>query len=364
MSDPKRHEVWEIGEFSDKGSRPRMEDVSLVLDLYENQTFGTHSILLGIFDGHSGVQCAKYISTQIPEEFFNQYVKSDNIPQALHESFVFVDDQWLNHAKNEKLEDGSTALCCLIVNDMLYVANTGDCRSILVYENSYEQISTDHNLKDPRESERVLSRGGHIVGGRLEGKIAVSRAFGDLSLKTGSSHNIQNSKKQPLTCEPEVKMLEISNDAEFLLIGCDGLFEEFSNDDIVTFLRQQFSTKCSAKTAVEALVNEAISRGTNDNVSAILLKFGKKYKKFLVAEKANKLGNNKKNKIGNPLKLFTRQNSRENKSTKKQTTTTTTTTTPTHRPATVVNDAFDANPKHNLLRKSKSWDNLKVSLIE
>ncbi len=44
-------------------------------------------------------------------------------------------------------------------------------------------MSYDHRATDPAEIERVKSGGGNVIDGRVGGTLALTRAFGDHSLK-------------------------------------------------------------------------------------------------------------------------------------------------------------------------------------
>jgi serine/threonine protein phosphatase PrpC len=44
-------------------------------------------------------------------------------------------------------------------------------------------MSTDHKADDPTEKDRIKSSGGIVLDNRVGGSLAVTRAFGDHSLK-------------------------------------------------------------------------------------------------------------------------------------------------------------------------------------
>ena len=58
------------------------------------------------------------------------------------------------------------------------------------------------------EIQRVKDNGGNIVGGRLEGRLAISRAFGDFEYKY-VNENGKKIKKHVLVSEPEVRQLDL-----------------------------------------------------------------------------------------------------------------------------------------------------------
>lgn len=83
---------------------------------------------------------------------------------------------------------GSTACVSVIRQEagkqVVYVANLGDTRAILSKNGLAERLSYDHRGTDPAEIERIRSQGGVIIDGRVGGSLALTRAFGDHSLKS------------------------------------------------------------------------------------------------------------------------------------------------------------------------------------
>lgn len=69
-------------------------------------------------------------------------------------------------------------------NSVLYVANIGDTRAVLNRSGKAERLSIDDKGSDNQdEISRIKSAGGIILDGRVGGVLAVTRAFGDHSLK-------------------------------------------------------------------------------------------------------------------------------------------------------------------------------------
>jgi len=71
----------------------------------------------------------------------------------------------------------------LLVGNKLYCANVGDARGILCRNGSPIDLSVDHKAKRPDEQERIKKQGGYIVYGRVLGRLAISRSFGDFDCK-------------------------------------------------------------------------------------------------------------------------------------------------------------------------------------
>ena len=92
---------------------------------------------------------------------------------------------------------------------------------------------------------------------RVNGQLAVSRAFGDKNLK---SH---------LRSDPDIQHTEISPDAEFLILASDGLWKVMANQEAVDIARK---TKDPQRVAKQ-LATEALNRDSKDDNSCIVVRF-------------------------------------------------------------------------------------------
>ena len=78
------------------------------------------------------------------------------------------------------------------------------------------------------ESHRIVSAGGIITNGRINNKLNLSRGFGDFQYK---SNRKLSSSQQMVICDPDIKVYDRIADDEFILIGCDGIFERYLFDE-------------------------------------------------------------------------------------------------------------------------------------
>jgi len=70
----------------------------------------------------------------------------------------------------------------------LYVANSGDSRSVLCRQNAEGKMenydmSVDHKPDNIDEKKRIEKAGGFVSDGRVNGNLNLSRALGDLEYK-------------------------------------------------------------------------------------------------------------------------------------------------------------------------------------
>jgi serine/threonine protein phosphatase PrpC len=155
-------------------------------------------------------------------------------------------------------KSGSCAIVVLIVHDMCYVANVGDSRAVLSSDSGkvVNALSRDHKPGDDEEEARIKDAGGEIyfrtasnqivmydsqkinknhqlnLAGPLRvlpGRLSVARTFGDPEAK------IANLKGNPnvVIHTPDVKIFKIQKDHDFIVLGCDGIFDKLSNEEVV-----------------------------------------------------------------------------------------------------------------------------------
>ena len=182
-------------------------------------------------------------------------------------------------AENEDAESGSTAATLLVLGDRLFCANVGDSRVVLSRSRGVIPLSDDQKPSRPDEQARIKSAGGFVMGGRVLGDLAVSRAFGDRRFK--DSHELKKISgdrsgawEEPLvTARPEVRCTQLSfgND-EFVLLACDGLFDVLSNAEACDFARARLSAGDEPAAAAKALTRYAVRvKGSMDNVSVMIV---------------------------------------------------------------------------------------------
>lgn len=174
---------------------------------------------------------------------------------------------------------GCTANVILIKNKIVYVANAGDSRSILASKGKATELSFDHKPDDEKEKLRIMKAGGSVMEGRVEGNLNLSRSLGDLRYKVNKK---LKPEEQMISGEPDVFVYEVKSEFDFIVMGCDGVYETKTNQQIVDFFYQQLKNDPSLKGAVEKFLDSNVSpdyvktEGAGcDNMTCILVKFKK-----------------------------------------------------------------------------------------
>eukprot|EP01061_Rhynchopus_euleeides_P008399 TRINITY_DN17463_c0_g1_i3.p1 TRINITY_DN17463_c0_g1~~TRINITY_DN17463_c0_g1_i3.p1 ORF type:complete len:505 (+),score=79.77 TRINITY_DN17463_c0_g1_i3:127-1641(+) len=183
--------------------------------------------LIGVFDGHGGWEASEYVHERIFYEFGTRGLDCD-VEVALREAFDVVDKGFNDIADRDELKAGCTALACLVRGDKLWIANAGDCRAVLASGDTCVALTTDHNVKNPDEVQAVIERGGTMLRNRVNGVLCVTRALGNRMCR------------ELISQTPDIVSRDIDwvND-KFLVIGSDGLYDHFSNEEIVAFVRER-----------------------------------------------------------------------------------------------------------------------------
>lgn len=160
--------------------------------------------------------------------------------------------------------------CDVVLNRSLLVANAGDCRAVLSRFGRAMVLSRDHKPCCPNERMRVESLGGYVDDGYLNSQLGVTRALGDWHLEGMKE---MGDKEGPLSAEPELKLITLTKDDEFLIVGSDGMWDVFSNQNAVDFARRRLQEHNDVKLCCKQIVEEAIKRGACDNLTVVMVSF-------------------------------------------------------------------------------------------
>ncbi|WCJ44455.1 Protein phosphatase 2C family protein [Euphorbia peplus] len=216
--------------------------------------------LFAIYDGHLGDAVPSYLQKNL----FSNILKEEDFwvdpNRAISKAYERTDQAILSH--NPGLgRGGSTAVTAILINGQrLWVANVGDSRAVLSKEGQAIQMSTDHEPNTERGS--IEHKGGFVSNmpgdvPRVNGQLAVSRAFGDKSLK---SH---------LRSDPDIRDMNIDNSTDVLILASDGLWKVMSNQEAVDIARR---VKDPVK-AAKQLTAEALKRDSKDDISCVVVRF-------------------------------------------------------------------------------------------
>lgn len=256
-----------------------------------------------ICDGHGGGAVSEYAG-----KLLRKNLSQTNLNYPLSESFIrkkynAIQQKIIDHPNHIGDMCGSTALVLVRFFDAnmkqyIQVFNTGDCRAILSRRGVATVLTKDHKPIWPDEQLRISKVNKSLPKKNQKqihyqdfdwrvGDLSVSRSFGDL-------YNTPH-----VTHLPDIFMYKIEKDDEFIVMGCDGLFDNLENHDIINFVKDHISENIIDQYIINShqvinqdnkrlyvkypmksgdspnlafkLAEYAIAKGSSDNISVIII---------------------------------------------------------------------------------------------
>jgi len=273
----------------------------------------------GIFDGHGGETCSEYLKNN----YLNFLVENKNFPfdikTALVETFEKLEDEFYNQNKNKPKEEidnsGSCGLVAILTENKIYIANIGDSRAIMSLNNGskVKQLSIDHKPNNIKEFERIIKNGGKVYidddykedeNGKIDesqinfitnksdlekyskkkevifrhspSDLAVMRTIGDLVVKKKEYGGLPGN----IIATPEIFIYDYSPSQDFMVMGCDGIFDDLSNEEIVEAAWHIFKNKAKERNydinlltadSCDMIMKYGMDLLTSDNLTCIVI---------------------------------------------------------------------------------------------
>jgi len=270
-----------VGWAEDVGRRDEMEDGFVFVDCFGGCKTSAY---FGIYDGHGGRQCVDFVTHSLHENLLEelQRMPNSNAPDAFIRAFARTDKSMLTHGIQVS---GCTACSCLLREEktsrVIYTAHLGDARAVICRGGLAVRLTSmsDHKATDPAEAKRVIEAGGSIFNERVNGMLAIARAFGDHQLKAPALPN------DAVSNVPDITSTELTDQDMFVIVACDGLWDVIEDQESVNLVLEGIrelmallpSTdtlahrKSMGEVLARMLVEEALARGTSDNVSCLMV---------------------------------------------------------------------------------------------
>jgi len=272
-----------FGVSSMQGWRISMEDAhAAVLDLQTDggkdskpASIESRLSFFGVYDGHGGDRVALFAGDNIHQIIAKQEAfKKGDIEQALKDGFLATDRAILNDPRYEEEVSGCTASVGILSANKIYVGNAGDSRSVLGVKGRAKPLSFDHKPQNEGEKARITAAGGFVDFGRVNGNLALSRAIGDFEFKKSAE---LAPEQQIVTAFPDVTVHEISDDDEFLVVACDGIWDCQSSQAVVEFVRRGIAAKQELSKICENMMDNCLASNSEtggvgcDNMTMIVI---------------------------------------------------------------------------------------------
>lgn len=272
---------FEIGASGMQGWRLEQEDAHIVAAMPSQPDH----VMVAVFDGHGGAGASAWASKKLVEilearKEWKEYTaggdKAKNLGllcEALRNAFLDADvalRSFQGSGHPEADTSGCTAVVCMVTPDTIVCANAGDSRAVLATNGKTKEMSYDHKPFDNPERMRIEKAGGTVQFNRVDGDLAVSRAFGDFQYKTSPELPAEEQKVSP---EPDIITHDRVDADEFLLLACDGLYDVMSNAEATAFGRQILQEgESNLVLMTEEMLDIALQKDSRDNISAIIVK--------------------------------------------------------------------------------------------
>ena len=303
-----------------------------------------------IFDGHGGEECSEFLK----DNYLKYLVDNKNFPydikQSMIEAFKDIEEEFFKLKCKDTLEEsdksGSCALVAVIFDNKIYIANIGDSRAIMSINEGtkIKQLTVDHKPDNLIEFERAMKNGSkiylddnddpdrdvsqikfikdkHDLEKKKELKqnsdedkifrvypsdLAVMRTVGDIKAKKkefgGNPGTIIN--------YPDIFVIDINSNDDFIVMGCDGIFDDLSNQEIIDAAWMVFKHRGKDKNydihelsqeACDLVIKYALEKQTTDNLSCIIIGL-EGIEKYLKMSQLKKKVNNSLNNFKKELK--------------------------------------------------------------
>jgi serine/threonine protein phosphatase PrpC len=234
-----------------------MEDAHAIYAIQEEGLFSAE-----VYDGHSGKAAADAASEILTPHFLSllrperskQVDEKTPYSELLREAYLAAD----SYIVSRGVDSGTAAATLHIFDDRFFAANVGDSRVIIGTHRDAVQLTVDHKPDVPAERSRIESLGGRVIThvvSRVEGILAMSRALGDQFLKPYVS--------------PEPRIVEglLGSENDFAIVACDGVWDVLKPREVIQVAREVDN----AQEAAERIVAKALSAGSRDNMTVIVL---------------------------------------------------------------------------------------------
>ncbi|GAB2267555.1 hypothetical protein Dimus_002535 [Dionaea muscipula] len=268
--------IFRSGCCSEIGPRLFMEDEYICIDDLTELSMGANisttdlplpRAFYGVFDGHGGSDAAVFTRENILKFIVEDSHFPACVSNAMTNAFLRADSAFANAADSVDTSSGTTALTAFIFGRTLVVANAGDCRAVLSKRGRAVELSKDHKPSCNSERLRIEKHGGVVYEGYLNGRLSVSRALGDWHMKKKGQGGAS------LSAVPELQDTVLTEEDEFLILGCDGLWDVMSSQHAVTLVRRELMLHNDPEICSKVLVSEALKLDACDNLTVIVVCF-------------------------------------------------------------------------------------------
>ena len=283
---------------SEGNIREYNEDTIAVTKINFNQKDkNDYCYFFAVYDGHGGNGCSLYLKNNLHKNINEFSIKGIKTAIEITEN-NFLTTKAIDYNYDLLDTSGSCGVILLIKKNKCIIANIGDSR-LVMFKNKRVVFSTsDHKPNTYIEKHRIESQGGSVYqttaampiyqNGKLieipwrvcPGGLSVSRTFGDIESKDERF----GGKKGVVVALPDVSEFELNDEYNFIVIGCDGIFDVLSNGEIIECIKIVLKINKDKNKKMNELcgdfagmiIKSALAKESFDNVSCIVIVFNLK----------------------------------------------------------------------------------------
>jgi protein phosphatase 2C family protein 2/3 len=272
------------------------EDTITATKVKLNEDENNYFYFFGVYDGHGGKGCSFYLKDNLHKNI-NEF-SSNGLKLGIEKTEEkFKKEEALNENGEIKDPSGSCGIVAMIKGKKLIIGNVGDSR-LVIFKNGLVSFTTeDHKPGSDTEKKRIEAAGGKIYqtpsiyplyqnGKEIEtpwrvlpGRLSVSRTFGDIEAKDEKFGGM----KGVVVALPDITEIELNDEYNLIVIGCDGIFDVISNEELLECIKIVLKEKkinevikdedihelCGDFAAM--IIKSALAKDSFDNVSCIVI---------------------------------------------------------------------------------------------
>jgi len=257
--------TWNYDYISICGKRAINEDRVLITD----------NIIM-VLDGH-GYNKDKYLHVvdlviyhlpkllNIAIEELEENCDIDTIICCIQKVCLAVDELIYNNYIN--ISGGSTMTGIVNIRNKIFTVNIGDSETVLVNGVVPVMVTKKHKPSDHDEKKRINDRGGFVSFGRVNGRLAVSRAFGDYEygkINLDKTFNCQS----PIWAMPDVNYVDQKYSHIFIYSDGFGDYSDLSSLITVAFT---FKNDLITDDSISTKLGNAVIDHSHDNITIVSL---------------------------------------------------------------------------------------------
>ena len=279
---------------SEGNIRDYNEDTITARKVIDSRDRNKSFYVFAVYDGHGGNGCSLYLKNNLYNNITDCSMSGLRNAINLTEK-NFIENEALNIYGVLGDTSGSCGIIVLIQDRKCIIGNVGDSRCVIFKNKRLFYSTTDHKPNSYIEKRRIELAGGSIYrsksviplyqnGKQIEipwrvnpGRLSVSRTFGDVEAKLEKF----GGQKGVVVSTPDIVEYELNDQYNFIVIGCDGIFDVLSNLEILECIqivlklnrnkRKKINELCGDFAAM--IIKSALAKESFDNISCIVVVF-------------------------------------------------------------------------------------------